>query len=288
MSAETGFWESSFLWRDAMAASALAGALCAFVGVYVVLKRVVFVSAALSQLSGLGVAVAFYLASLAGYDPHAPPLLLHPLWYASAFAVAGAVLFSLNLQHRRVAGETVVGLGYLVSSASLLIVLNSPKITQESHEVTDLLFGNAVAVSPSLLHALAVTALVVFSLHILFYKELVFVSFDAEMARSLGIATHFWTLLLFVTVAAAASIATRAIGALPAFAFMVVPPAAALLLSNRLWSAFVVAVLMAIAAAALGYYASFRWSLPTGATMVMASALFLSPGLVRIAVRGSS
>jgi ABC-type Mn2+/Zn2+ transport system permease subunit len=135
---------------------------------------------------------------------------------------------------------------------------------------------------------MAGTVAVLIPLHLVFRKEFVFVSFDAEMARSLGIAARIWTLLLFISIAAAASIATRAIGALPAFGFMVVPPAAALLVTDRLWSASLVAVAMAMAAAGFGYYVSFHWSLPTGASMVMVSALFLAPGLVRLARGGDS
>src|SRR5947207_11814800 len=111
-----GFWESWFLWRDPMAVAIMAAALCAFVGVYIVLRRVVFVSAALSQLSGVGVAMAFYLASVLGVEPHHAPLFLHPLWYAIGFAAFGAALFSFHLEHRKLASETVVGLGYLIAA----------------------------------------------------------------------------------------------------------------------------------------------------------------------------
>src|SRR5262249_1164934 len=102
-----GFWESWFLWRDPLSVAVIAAALCSFVGVYIVLKRIVFVSAAMSQMSGVGVALAFFLASLAGVDPHHAPTYLHPLWYSFAFAAVGASLFSLNLGHRRFSGDTV-------------------------------------------------------------------------------------------------------------------------------------------------------------------------------------
>jgi zinc transport system permease protein len=277
-----GFFESAFLWRDPMAVAIIAAALCAFVGVYIVLKRIVFVSAALSQMSGVGVATAFYLASVTGHDPHRAPLYLNPLWYAIGFAAIGAALFSLNLGHRRLAGETVVGLGYLIAAASVIVVLNSPRVTQEAHEVNDLLYGNAVAVPPEQLWIMSGTALFIGLLHAVFGKEFVLTSFDAEMARTLGLPTRAWNLLLFLTFAVVISVSTRAIGALPVFAFMVIPPAVGLLLATRLWTVFATSVGVAVASAALGYYASFRWSLPTGASMVMAAALFFVPSLLRL------
>jgi zinc transport system permease protein len=288
MEALPGFWESSFLWRDPMAVAIMAAASCAFVGVYIVLKRVVFVSAAVSQMSGVGVALAFYLASVMGVDPHQAPVWLHPLWYSLLFAAAGAALFSLNLTHRRLAGETVVGLGYLIAAACVILILNSPHVTQEAHEVNDLLYGNAVAVPPAQLKIMSTTTFIVVLLHGLFGKEFVFVTFDAEMARTLGIGARRWNLLLFLTVALAISASTRAIGALPVFAFMVIPPAVGLLLGERLWAVFAISITVAVLGAALGYYVSFTWSLPTGASMVVVTALFLVPGFLRLRLRGAS
>jgi zinc transport system permease protein len=155
-------------------------------------------------------------------------------------------------------------------------------VTQEAHEVNDLLYGNAVVVPPAQIWIMGSTALVVGALHWLFKKEFVFSSFDAEMARTLGINARLWNLLLFLSIALVISVSTRAIGALPVFAFMVIPPAAALLVAGRLWSVFTVSVAVAVASAAIGYYVSFRWSLPTGASMVLTAALFFLPGLLRL------
>jgi zinc transport system permease protein len=287
MSPDSGlsFWQSYFLWRDPLLVATMAAGLCAFVGVYIVLKRVVFVSAALSQMSGVGVAASFYLGSLAGVDLHAPPLYLHPVLFALLFALGGSALFSLNLEHRRLAGESVIGLGYLVAAAGVILILNSPRIAEEAHEVNDLLYGNAVAVQPEQIWIMAVAATCVLLPHLLFRRELVFVAFDSETARTLGMRTRLFSLLLFLSVGVAISTATRAIGALPVFAFTVVPAAAALLLVSRLTSVFALAVAVAASSAALGYYVSFRLSLPTGASMVIVAALWLLPGLGRLWLR---
>ncbi|HVR60281.1 MAG TPA: iron chelate uptake ABC transporter family permease subunit [Polyangia bacterium] len=284
-----GFWESWALWRDIVAIAVIAAGLCSFVGVYIVLKRIVFVSAAMSQMSGVGVSLAFFLCSVMQVDPHGAPLWLHPLWYATAFAAVGAALFSLDVgHHRRLAGETVVGLAYLVAAASVILVLNSPRVSQEAHEVNDLLYGNAVVATAGQLAIVTIAAAVVATVHLLFGKEFLLTSFDSETARTLGLRTRGWSLLLFATFAVTISVSTRAIGALPVFAFMVIPPAVALLLVDRLWQVFAVAVGVGVLSAFMGYWASFRWSLPTGASMVVVAALFLVPGLARLRLRGNA
>ena len=281
-----GFLESSFLWREPLLVAVLAAVLCAFVGVFIVLRRMVFVSAALSQISGVGVASAFWLAPLLGHDPHAPPWFAHPVVLASLFAaVAAAALLSAQLSRRRLSTETIIAIGYLIAAASVIVILNSPHVSEEAHEVNDLLYGNAVAVPPGALLLMAGTAVVVLGFHLVFYKDLLFVSFDGEMARTLGYRTWLWDLLLFETFAIASSVATRSIGALPVFGLMILPAAAALLLARRMWQVFALAVGLSVVATAVGYYLSWQLSLPTGASIVVAAGATLLPGLIRLVAR---
>lgn len=280
---DEGFWVSWIFWRDPLAVAIIAAALCSFVGVYIVLKRIVFVSAAMSQMSGVGVALAFFLCGMFGVDPHHAPFYWHPVPWAILAAALVARVFSGNLGNRRLSGESVIGIAYLVAAACVILILNSPHVTQEAHEVNDLLYGNAVAVPPEQLYIMSAAAIVVALVHGLFGKEFLFTAFDAEMARTLGVRTGLWSLVLFLTMALAISVSTRAIGALPVFAFTVIPPAAALLVATRMWAAFALAVAIGIASAFIGYWASWHWQLPTGASMVITAALFLLLAIPRLA-----
>jgi zinc transport system permease protein len=245
----------------------------------------VFVSAALSEISGVGVAFAFYVSSIAGINPHlhrAVPVLLEPTWFSLLFACGAAVLFSLRPGHRKLAAETIVGLGYIVASALVLAILNSPRIAQEAHAVGDILFGNAVTVPRAQIYALAAAgaaALLVFGL---FFKELLFVSYDPETAVVQGVGVFRYEVLLNMLIAVVISVATRAVGALPVFAFTVIPAAAALMLTERLRATVILSLLFGILAAAVGYYVSWVEALPTGATQVVCAAVFLVPGVVRL------
>ena len=59
------FWEARFLWQEPMLAAIIGGGVLGYLGFFVLLRRIAFMSAALSQVSGLGVAVAFWVGSLA-------------------------------------------------------------------------------------------------------------------------------------------------------------------------------------------------------------------------------
>jgi zinc transport system permease protein len=280
------FWEGRELWQEPLLAGVLAAAFLSTLGVFVVLKRMVFVSAALSQASGVGVAVSFWLSAVAGIDPHshgALPVWLDPSLFSLLFAVGGAVFFALVPGHRKIGAETAVGLLYIAASALVLVILNSPRIAQEAHTVGDILFGNAVVVPRAQIAALAVAGSLVLGVHGLFFKELLFSSYDPETSAVVGVGVRRWELLFNIGCAIVIATATRAVGALPVFAFTVVPAAAALLLTERLGPTFLLSLGFGVAAAVAGYVASWFLQLPTGATMVCAAAVFLLPGLLRLA-----
>ncbi len=263
------FWDARFLWGEPMAASVLAAALLGYLGFFVVLRRMAFMSASLSQVSGLGVAVAFWVGSLMNLEPHGPtPWLLSPGTFAFAFAGLGAMAMAVTPRSRRVSPESLVALLYLGASAGVMVVLASPRIAQEAHEVGDLLFGNAVVVRREDLVELAIAAGVTFGLHALFFKEFLFTSFDADTAKVFGVPVKRMELLLYFSLALCIAVATRAIGALPVFAFLVLPAGAALLFSERLHMVMTLSVVIAVVCAALGYYLSWTLSLPTGPVMV--------------------
>jgi zinc transport system permease protein len=284
------FWAGRELWREPLLAGVLAAGLLSYLGVFVVLKRMVFVSAALSEISGVGVATAFWVGAVLGIDPHRHdpiPLWLDPTWFSLLFASAAAALVSLRPGTRKLATETIVGLAYVIASALVLAILNSPRIAQEAHAVGDILFGNAVTVPKQQIVALTAAGSAALVVHGLFFKELLFVSYDPETAQIQGVGVTRYEVLSNVAVAVVISVATRAVGALPVFAFTVIPAAAALMLTERLPATLGLSVIFGIVSAAVGYYVSWVAGLPTGATMVVVAALFLIPGLLRLLSRRS-
>ncbi|HEY6106885.1 MAG TPA: metal ABC transporter permease, partial [Anaeromyxobacteraceae bacterium] len=93
-----GFWEARDIWRDPLLASVIAGALLGFLGVYVVLRRTVFVSAALTQLSTLGLIVALLVQERMGVEVEHPAVQLA---VALGFSVAGALVLGTLEAGRR-------------------------------------------------------------------------------------------------------------------------------------------------------------------------------------------
>jgi len=274
VSALEGFLAAQEIWRAPLAASLVAGALLGFLGVYVVLRRTVFVSAALTQISTVGPVVGLFLEERLHVEAeHAH----HQLGMAMGFAVVGAILLGA-LRTRRLPAEALVGGAWVIGSA--LVVLGVSRLVHAAHDLGGMVFGNAVAVPDEELWMIAGVALLCAAVHLAFHKELAFVSFDPETARAQGMRTWVWEVALSVTVGLAIPATARALGALPVFALLTLPASAALLLRVRLSTAFWLAAGLGVVAAGGGYLVSWFAETPTGATMVVAAALFLLPGAV--------
>jgi zinc transport system permease protein len=262
------------IWQDPLAAAALAGALCGFLGVYVVLRRTVFVSAALTQLSTLGLVAALLAEEAMHVEVERAGVQLA---VATAFSVAGALVLGAP-SARRIPAEARVGIAYLAAGA--LVVLGSARLVHAAHDLGGMVFGNAVAVTRGEVAFLAAIAIGCAAVHALFARRLVFVSFDRETAEVMGVAPRAADGVLFLTLGLAIPASARALGALPVFAFLTAPASAALLAGAGLRASFAAAAAIGLVAAVAGYVVSWFGQLPTGATMVVLAALLVVPAAI--------
>jgi ABC-type Mn2+/Zn2+ transport system permease subunit len=265
-SAPTDFvsvWSQPFM-RQALFAGVLVALICGYLGVYVVLKRIVFIGVALSEFSSAGIALALFAG-------------LNPIFGAMAFMLLGVVLFALRLSPRRLPHESFIGIIYVIAGA-LAILLIAKSHEGETH-MLQLLQGDVLLIDPKetleMLWAFAGIAV----LHGLFIKPLVLTSFDRDAASTLGFRAQAWDFLLFLTIGLAIAFAIRACGTLMATTMLILPAATALLLVKRLHWAFVVAPLIAVVPVAIGLHLSFIGDLPASAVIVALSSLLFLPAL---------
>lgn len=265
MTESISFWESWFVWRDAVIVSIIAAAALSYLGVWVVLKRVVYVPLALTQVSSVGVVAAFLACDLCGHGQEQEGILhviLNPSISSLVFAGLASVYFATARAHS--SNATVVA--YLLSAATVLVL--GGFIRQDLHDVQSLLFGHAVLVETVQILYTGLAALAVLAIHALFYRRFLCASYDPDSAGALGIRSLPHDVLLYLTLGLMISITTRAIGALPAFGFAIFPALVGLRIGRSMGAAFGVAVTVGLLSAGLGYYLSFIWELPTGACMV--------------------
>ncbi len=269
------FFETSFLWLEAVVASVAVAAALAVVGVYTIQRRVVFLPAALSQISGLGVVLAFGIAVLVPSLEESK--LYGPEIVSTVFTLGGALLLGWLPSSRRTSRDVIIGVAFITASAGVIII--GDRIPGEAHDIKNILFGNAVAVTRPQMWVSLVVSGVVLAIHRALRGPFLFVSFDPDTAKAHGLPVRLIDGALFLTMAIAISTATKTIGAMPVFAFAVLPAAAALRFFSSTPLVFFGAAAIGASSAFFGYYASFVWSFPTGASMVAVTAVWFAVSL---------
>ena len=264
----TEFLQSYFLWKAPMLVAAFAGAICGFMGVYVVLRRVVFVSAALTQVAGFGVVLTFYLQSVILNSLISS---IDPFIFSIFVTVLAALFFSIKKDYEPISMEGVIGFTFLISSS--LIIILSDKIVQGHHEIHNILFGSAVVVEPDEAVIVPLLSVVAFVINILLFKDFVFVSYDRETAELYKYPVKYINLIFFIILAVILAVTTRALGALTVFALLVLPALSSMYLSRNLVRIFILSSVFGLFSAVAGYFFSFVFSLPTGATMAFTASL---------------
>jgi manganese/iron transport system permease protein len=242
---------------NGLAAAALVGAMCATLGVYVVLRRMAFIGDALAHTTLPGLVVAY----LRGWN-----LFLGAV-------VAGLITaFGIGWLSRREAVREDTAIGVLFTAMfSLGILLIST--TRSFRDLAHMLFGNILGVTPGDLLLIVAIAVLVLGALLLFHKELELTSFDPTHAEVIGLRPERLRYALLALLALVVVSGIQAVGVVLTSALLVTPAAAASLLTDRLPRMMLIATVIAVGSAIAGLYASYYFNVASGAAIVFACTL---------------
>ena len=261
-------FDPDFLLRNSVYISLVFGLTCPLVGVYLVLRRLVFMGVALPQISSCGIAFAFALQGL-GWLPHAHETAgEHTLAFLGSTVFTLAAILLLAVLARRGGGsvEARVGTAYVLAGAwSILLLVKNPI---GEHGLLDLLKGEIIAISDFELRVTAAVFAAVVAALWLFKKEFLLVSFDRDMAVTLRKNVLGWDSFLFLLIGLTISLAVLSVGPLVTFGFLLLPPLTAHLFARNMRQFSVLASVLGGTGAVAGFCIAYRWDLPVGATDV--------------------
>jgi ABC-type Mn2+/Zn2+ transport system permease subunit len=273
-----------FILREALAGSVLVGCICPLVGVYFVLRRMVFLGVALPQVSAAGIALAFFAHRLMiGQHQH---FMSSERWLALlgslTCTLVGLLILAALAQHRETV-EARIGVTYAIAaSATILLLAMDP--AAEAHMV-NLLKGDILATTGPSLTLMASVFGAVALLLLVFRKEFLLVSFDRDQAVIFGKHAGLWDSLLYLVIGVTISLGVMTAGPLVTFGFLVIPPLTARMITRRMLTFSLTAAGLGAMTAFAGFYCAYRFDLPLGPAEVALASL----GLVTVtAIRGLS
>ena len=268
-----------FLWlpisygfmQRGLAAAVIVGALCALIGCYVVLRSMAFMGDAMAHAILPGIAIAYLLGG---------NLLLGALIAAIAVAL-GIGFFS---QGGAIKEDTAIGI--LFSAALSLGVALISSIRTYAVDLSHILFGNVLGVSPANLVLIGSLAAAVVLTVVIFYRPFLVVTFDPVLAKTLRMPTGLLRNLMLILLSVTIVISLQTVGIGLVAAMLVTPAAAAYMLTRRLPVMMVAAALIGAISGVIGLYLSYYVSVASGAAIVLVCTAFFLLALFFAPTRG--
>jgi zinc transport system permease protein len=244
--------------RHALLAGLMVSVMCGAISNFVVLKRLSFLGAGISHAAFGGVALGVLLGA-------------EPLYTGIAFTWALTMIIGYVSREGRLSEDTAIGIAYVAAMALGTIFLGFAR--SYNFDVFGYLFGNILAVTETDLIVTATAGVVILLLLGLFRKELVFLAFDEEMARVVGLPVRFLYYLLLSIMALTVMIAIKVVGIVLVSALLVLPGATSLQLTKNIVPMVGLSMVCGLVSTISGLYLSYTFDLASGATIVLTATL---------------
>ncbi|NLM37552.1 MAG: metal ABC transporter permease [Firmicutes bacterium] len=258
------FW-AAFLQYEFIQNAVLAGVLsslaCGVAGVYVVVKRITFISGGIAHAVLGGIGVAYYF----GRDP---------LVGAVVTALCSAVLLGLINLTARQHEDIIIGALWAVGMAvGVIFMALTPGYNVD---LMSFLFGNILMVTKPVLWALFLLDLAILLVVAVFYRQFLLVCYDEEYARLRGLPVKALYILLLALIALTVVILIKVVGLIMVIALLTLPAAVAGLFAHNLHRMMLLATVLSFLFILSGLVFSYQLNLPSGAIIVvMASVGYL-------------
>lgn len=258
------FFTAPFMQR-ALLAGLCTAVLAPLLGMFLVTRRYAYIADTLAHVSLAGVAVGVLLQT-------------SPIVTALIVTVIAAVCVE-ELRRRKILGEAALTL-FLSGGLALAAVLLS-KAGAQAGSMTSFLFGSIVTVSWHDVAIVALLTLLVVAVTWWCYPVLYAVSLDEELAKTSGLASYWYNVLIVVLTAVVVSVSIRVVGVLLVGALMVIPVLSAQQWGRGFRTTLLLSVAFSLLAVSMGLGVSYVADVSTGGTIVLVAIAFFFFSFVR-------
>jgi len=243
--------------RNGFIAAVVIGALCGFIGVYVVLRRMSYI--------GHGLSHAIFGGAVLSYVWNVNFFIGGGLW-----ALLSGVLIHWISHRRWVGADAAIGVVTTSSFALGVAIVSTHRSFTRNIEAA--LFGNILGITQRDVWIVVLVSLLVATALFLIRRPLLFATFDPEVASAYGVSTGKIDLFFIMLLAATVLASTQILGVTLVAAAMVIPPVIARYMTQRFQTLLIVSPLLGAFCGAAGMFLSFTLDISSAATIVLTSA----------------
>lgn len=244
--------------RNALLAGLLASVACGVIGVYVVSKRIVFISGGIAHTSFGGIGLGYLIG-------------ISPVLGATVFSVISAITMGLVTRRTRLPEDTTIGILWAMGMALGIIFIGmAPGYTSD---LFSYLFGNILTVPSSDLLLMLGLDIFIVGIVFLLYKEFMAISFDEEYSQVSGIPVEILYITMLCLIALTIVVLIRVVGIILIIALLTIPASLARQFTHDMGKMMVLSVLFSILFNFTGLWLSYVLDLASGATIILTSGI---------------
>ncbi|MFN3527707.1 MAG: metal ABC transporter permease [Candidatus Altarchaeaceae archaeon] len=249
--------------RNAFIAAILIGILCGIIGTFIVLRKIVFIADGISHSAFGGVGIGYFLK-------------ISPIISAIPFSILSAIIIFILSKKTKIEENSAIGIMMVFGiTVGILFMYLTPGYTTD---LTVYLFGSIVLIPTNDLILMLALDLIIIFFTFLFYREIVFVSFDEEFSKIVGIKTDQINLLLLSLIALSVVVMMKAVGIILLIALLIIPSIISKNFAKNVKSIIFLSIFLGIIFSIIGLFISYEFNLPSGAVIVLVAIIGLIIG----------
>lgn len=256
---------------NSLLAGILASISCGIIGTYIVTRRMVFLSGGITHSSFGGIGIGYYLG-------------FNPIITAAIFAVLSAFGIEFISKRSNIREDSVIGILWSFGMAvGIMFIFLTPGYAPN---LMSYLFGSILTVSSLDIALMAGLSFILIVVFVLFYRIIVFVSYDQEFARTHQIAVSLVNYALIGLVALTIVLNIKVVGIILVISLLTIPQSIANLFTKNFKNIIISSIVIGFVGAFLGLVISYKINIPSGASIIFSLVMiFIIAKLFQIVKR---
>jgi zinc transport system permease protein len=236
------------------------GILSSILSIFIVLKRLSLIGDGLSHTAFGGLSLGYYLSIVY-------LVKIAPIWAGTVVVILGSIGITKAIRSTKISGDAAVALFLQLGLASGIMLLSLSR--GFGFNVETLLFGDILLVTLDQIYVALGVLAVTLTLVFLFYKELVYTTFDETQARASGIRTWVFDYMISVLAGIAVIASIPIVGVLVISAMLVLPALTSIQIAKSFKQTLILSPVFALVSVILGLLLSLLIYSAAGATIVV-------------------
>jgi len=239
--------------RNAFIAAFFASITCGIIGTYIVSRRIVFISGGITHASFGGIGMGYYFG-------------FNPILGAVVFGILSALGIEFFTKRADLREDSAIAILWSLGMAlGVIFIFLTPGYAPN---LMSYLFGNILTVSKEDLIYLLLLAIFVIGVFLVFYRMIIFVSFDEEFALTNNAPVRLFNALLISLVALTIVLNIRVVGIILVMSLLTIPQAIANLFTKRFDYMMFYSIGFGFLGSVTGLSFSYIYDIPSGAAII--------------------